>query len=300
MAEAKGDDLMSKADKKAKSFSLFGGGNKYEDSAELYTNAAAQYKIAKAWEKAGDAYLQAAEMLKIAKDESGATENYANAAQAYRKVDPVEALRVYNLAATMHMEQNHFSTAAKLYKNIAELSEEDRNYQGAIDAYSKAADCYEAEDQKTSRSQSLLKIAHYSAMLEDYKKAIDIYEEVALASLDNQLLAWGAKEHYFKAMLCQFVLAVKSSSANHKFDDAENALEKYKSNYPAFEGSRECKMVEQCLAALKEGEVEKFQDAIVDFDTFSKLDDWKAGLLIQVKNKMKEAPAADMNADLLI
>eukprot|EP00475_Leptophrys_vorax_P013038 TRINITY_DN1942_c0_g1_i1.p1 TRINITY_DN1942_c0_g1~~TRINITY_DN1942_c0_g1_i1.p1 ORF type:complete len:241 (-),score=61.05 TRINITY_DN1942_c0_g1_i1:73-795(-) len=240
-------------------------------------------------------------MLKIAKDEGGATENYANAAQAYRKVDPAEALRVYTLAATMHMEQNHFSTAAKLYKNIAELCEEDKNYQGAIDAYTRSADCYEAEDQKTSRGQALLKVAHYSALLEDYKRAIDLLEDVAASCLDNQLLAWGAKEHYFKAMLCHFALAAKSSSANHKWDDAENALDKYKGNYPAFDGSRECKMVEQSLNALKEGDIEKYQDAIVDFDTFSKLDDWKAGLLLLVKREVSKVVdvTEDPNSNLV-
>lgn len=294
MSDQKGDDLMNKAEKKAKSFSLFGGGSKYEEAAEIYSNAAAQYKISKNWEKAGDAYLQAAEMSKLAKNEGDATEYYTQAAQAYRKTNPEEALRVYNLAATMQMEQNKFSTAAKIYKNIAELCEEDRNYKGAIDAFLHSADCYIAEDASTSANQSLLKVAHYSAMLEDYKKAIDLYEQVALSSLDNQLLSWGAKEHYFKAMLCHLVLASKSASAHHAMDDAEVAFDKYKGNYPAFEGSRECKMIEKCLDALKEGEVEKFQDAIVEFDTFSRLDDWKAGLLIQVKNGMKKPVQEDL------
>ena len=44
---AKAQELVAKADKRLKSFSLFGG-NKYEDAAELYEKAANQFKLAKA------------------------------------------------------------------------------------------------------------------------------------------------------------------------------------------------------------------------------------------------------------
>jgi hypothetical protein len=46
--EAKGDEFAKKADKKLKSFSLFGSSTKYEDGAELLDKAANQYKLGKA------------------------------------------------------------------------------------------------------------------------------------------------------------------------------------------------------------------------------------------------------------
>jgi alpha-soluble NSF attachment protein len=233
-------------------------------------------------------------MSKLAKNESEATEYYTQAAQAYRKVNPEEALRVFNLAASLHMEQNRFSTAAKIYKSIGELCEEDRNYSGAVEAYNHAAECYIAEDASTSANQMLLKVAHYSAVQEDFKKAIELYEQVALSSLDNQLLSWGAKEHYFKAMLCHLAMASKSgSSAPSWLAESELAWDKYKGNYPAIEGTRECKLIDQVLSSLAEGEIEKLQDAIVDYDTFCKLDDWKATILLQIKNSLKVAPSAN-------
>lgn len=48
--EAKGDEFAKKADKKLKSFSLFGSSSKYEDGAELLDKAANQYKLGKACE----------------------------------------------------------------------------------------------------------------------------------------------------------------------------------------------------------------------------------------------------------
>jgi hypothetical protein len=47
MSDKKGEDLMRKAEAKSKSFSLFNSAGKYEESAELYGNAAAQFKISK-------------------------------------------------------------------------------------------------------------------------------------------------------------------------------------------------------------------------------------------------------------
>jgi alpha-soluble NSF attachment protein len=287
MAENKGDDLMSQAERK-----LQRGCRKsdnFEDAAELYESAATQYKISKNWDKAGDAYLQAAEMMKLAKNDSEAASFYSSAAQAYKKVDSKEALRVYNLAASMHMERNRFSTAARMYKEIAELCEEVRDSQGAIEAYSKAADCFEAEDSKASKTQMLLKIAHYAAVQEDYKRAVETWEEVASSSLNNTMIAWRAKDCYFNAMFCHMLEAAQSQ----KFDGAENALETYKSNYPAIEGTRECKMVEQCLCAMRDGEVEAFEQTIVDLDSIIKLDDWKIEMLLKIKNIMITPPVVD-------
>jgi alpha-soluble NSF attachment protein len=227
-------------------------------------------------------------MSKLAKNESETTEYYTQAAQAYRKVNPEEAIRVFNLAAALHMEQNRFSTAAKIYKSIGELCEEDRNFSAAIEAYTHASDCYIAEDSTTNANQMLLKVAHYAAIQEDFKRAIELYEQVALACLDSQLLSWGAKDHYFKAMLCQLAIAGKVGAGSLLgIDEAENAWEKYKGNYPAIEGTRECKLIDQLIEAMKEGDIEKLQDAIVDYDTFCKLDDWKASILLQLKNALK-------------
>lgn len=47
MSEREAQELVAKADKKATSSSWFFGGNKYEEAAELYTNAGNIFKMAK-------------------------------------------------------------------------------------------------------------------------------------------------------------------------------------------------------------------------------------------------------------
>jgi len=152
-----------------------------------------------------------------------------------------------------------------------------------MDAYRKAADCYATEDQNTSKCQMLLKVAHYAATLDDFKQAIDLYEEVGHDYLLKQLTAPSCKEVYFKAMLCHMVIAAKNKTPLGTYAELDVALDKYKTSYPGFDDSRESKLVEGVMEGMKEEDIEKIQNAIVEFDTIVRLDDWKAGLLIQIK-----------------
>lgn len=71
-------------------------------------------------------------------------------------------------------------------------------------------------------------MAQYAAQLENYQKAIQIYEQVASASLDNSLLKYSAKEYFFRAALCHLCIDLLN---------AQHALQQYENMYPAFQVS---------------------------------------------------------------
>jgi len=245
MADLKGTELMVQAEKKMKS--VWPGSSKYEEAAELYDKAAAQFKIAKDWEKAGEAYERAAEASKKAKNDLEVTEFYSNAAQAYKKVNAGEAVRLYNIAVEMHIAQNRFSTAAKMLKTVGEICEDEKDYSGAIEAYQKCADYYLAEDQSASAGQALVKVAHYAALIEEYSRAIEILEQVAANSLDSSLTSWSCKDYYFKALLCHLgrvAKSLKGEGESKTFEEVADASEKYKGLYPMFEDARESKFID--------------------------------------------------------
>lgn len=124
--------------------------------------------------------------------------------------------------------------------------------QRAVQHYEQAADYFKGEESTSSANKCMLKVAQYAAQLEDYDKAIKIYEQVHLnynfrilyltifivqvasSCLDNSLLKYSAKEYFFRAALCH--LSVDLLNAQH-------ALEKYSQQYPAFQDSREYKLV---------------------------------------------------------
>ncbi|KAG8583916.1 hypothetical protein GDO81_008596 [Engystomops pustulosus] len=92
----------------------------------------------------------------------------------------------------------------------------------------------EGEHTRISANKCLLKVAAYAAQLEQYQKAIEIYEQIGTSTMDNPLLKYSAKEYFFKAALCHFIV----DELNAKL-----AVEKYEEMFPAFSDSRECKLI---------------------------------------------------------
>lgn len=50
--------------------------------------------------------------------------------------------------------------------------------QRAVQHYEQAADYFKGEESTTAANKCMLKVAQYAAQLEDYEKAIQIYEQV--------------------------------------------------------------------------------------------------------------------------
>lgn len=58
--------------------------------------------------------------------------------------------------------------------------------------------------------------------------------QIASSSLDSSLLKYSAKEYFFRAALCHLCVDVLN---------AQQAMERYVELYPAFQDSRECKLL---------------------------------------------------------
>lgn len=284
--DSKGKELMKAAEGKLAEWTWFSGTTKKEEAMEMFDKAAAQFKLAKEWEAAAAAYIRAAETCdQYLKAENESCNYYLQAAKAYKNAGSKEAAKMFKMVVALHMENNRFSTAAKIYKEIAEIEEKENNIPAAMQAWEQAADCHFAEDQQTNGNQCLLKIAHYAALREDYKKAIEIYEKVANASLANNLLQYAAKEYMFKALLCQFVLASRAGDIQIVSDSSE----KYKTLSAQWDGCREQKLIESLTKAYDAGDTTKFTDALFTFDRISKLDSWTSTLLLNVKRQLQAA-----------
>lgn len=69
--------------------------------------------------------------------------------------------------------------AAKHHQSIAELYETEAvDLDRAVQHYEQAADYFKGEESNSSANKCLLKVAQYAAQLENYDKAIQIYEQV--------------------------------------------------------------------------------------------------------------------------
>ncbi|KAH1180836.1 hypothetical protein KIL84_001770 [Mauremys mutica] len=137
--------LLAEADRKVRgsqSFfaGLFGGSSRIEEACDIYARAANMFKMAKNWSEAINCLIRAIEI---------------------------------------YTDMGRFTIAAKHHISIAEIYETELvDIDKAIAHYEQAADYYKGEESNSSANKCLLKVATYAAQLEQYQKAIEIYEQV--------------------------------------------------------------------------------------------------------------------------
>ncbi|MGH0153852.1 UNVERIFIED_CONTAM: hypothetical protein FKN15_034303 [Acipenser sinensis] len=245
-----------------------GGNSKVEEACEMYARAANMFKMAKNWNAAGSAFCQAAKLHMQLQSKHDSATSFVDAGNAYKKADPQEAINCLNAAIDIYTDMGRFTIAAKHHITIAEIYESELvDIEKAIAHYEQAADYYKGEESNSSANKCLLKVASYGAQLEQYQKAIEIYEQVGTNTMDNPLLKYSAKEYFFKAALCHFIV----DELNAKL-----AVEKYEEMFPAFADSRECKLVK-----------------VKEFDSVSRLDQWLTTMLLRLK-KTIQGDAGDL------
>jgi alpha-soluble NSF attachment protein len=286
--EAKGNQFLQEAEKKLKSSgsvfsSIFGSGSsKLDEAAELYQKAGNSFKMAKNWMAAGRAFCQSAEIQLKQNTKHEAANMYNEAANAFKKASPDEAVNCLLKSCDIYIDMGRLVMAAKQYQTIAELYETDVvDVQNAITYYEKSADLFKTEENNASANKCLLKVAQFAAQLEKYSRAIEIYEQIGTASIENPLLKYGARDHFFRAGLCHLCV-------DHL--NCQQALARYESILAAFNDSRESNFLKQLIQAVEENNLDNFTNAVKEYDNMSRLDNWCTTLLLRVKKAINEEP----------
>ncbi|KAL1999165.1 hypothetical protein VTN02DRAFT_4949 [Thermoascus thermophilus] len=279
--------LLQKADKALQSasggFSLFGGRTeKYENAADLYTQAANAFRVQKLNKEAGLAFEKAAAIQKNNLNEPDDAANTLNEAfKVYRKTDPEDAVRVLSAAIQHYISKGNFRRAATQQQYLAEVYEvEIGDMKKALDAYEKTAEWFEGDNAEALANKHYLKVADLAAIEGDYYKAIEQYEKVGRSSINNNLMKWSVKDYFLKAGICH--LATNDLVATNR------ALESYRDIDPTFASTREHQLLVDLVQAVEAGDQEAFSDKLFQYDQLSKLDKWKTTILLRVKNNIEE------------
>merc|ERR1719203_2779028 len=104
----------------------------------------------------------------------------------------------------------------------------------------------------------LLKVADLYAHDHDFPAAIAIYEKIVTASLDSPLMRHSARDHLFKASLCQLVIGAKKDN----MEAVSDKIDSYKDMHPSFENSKECKLIMACIEAFEDNNVDLFTEKV--------------------------------------
>uniref|UniRef100_A0A2P2I5H3 Alpha-soluble NSF attachment protein-like n=1 Tax=Hirondellea gigas TaxID=1518452 RepID=A0A2P2I5H3_9CRUS len=280
-SEQRAIQLMAEAEKKLTSSKGFfssllgGGGSKVDEAMALYLQAANKFKMAKKWSAAGHAFVEAATLYQKNDSKLDACTNFVEAANCYKKTDPNESVNCLMKAIEIYTDMGKFTMAAKHHQAIAEIYEtEIADMPKAIQHFEQAADYFRGEENNSSANKCQLKVAMFAAQMENYKKAISIYEQVGASALESSLLKYSAKEYFFRASLCHLC---------YDTTDAKIALARYEEMYPAFQDSRECKFIKSLQNHLEESNVDGFTESVKDYDSISRLDQWYTTILLRIK-----------------
>ncbi|KAF7732374.1 hypothetical protein EC973_005270 [Apophysomyces ossiformis] len=284
MSERQAQEFVQQAEKKLNGWSWFGNGNKQEEAAELYEKAGNNFKLAQRWLEAGDAFIRCAELYKKVPDMSfEASKAFENAAKCLKKNDSRAAIQALREAIEIDKERANFRNAAKHHQEIAEIYESEIiDIQGAMENWEEASKLYMADDAQAMVNKCLLKVAHFAAQLELYDAAIEKFETVAAASVDNQLTKWSLKEYLLKAGMCHL--------CSGDYIKTRQALEKYCSLDITFENTREYQFLQAILDCAENEDVELFTQKVYEFDQLTKLDNWKTNILLRIKKAIIEEP----------
>ncbi|KAK9449676.1 soluble NSF attachment protein [Limtongia smithiae] len=281
---SKAADLLAKADRKATAtgpFGFFASSSRFEDAGDMYIEAANAFRLEKDMINAGKAFEKAAQMQLKSESKDEAASTYIDAYKAFRKVDPEEAGRLLIQAITLFTSRGQFRRAATYKQDLATLYETELNdMPRAMDAYDEAGEWLSNDQADALANKAWLKVGEIAALQEDYPRAIAKYEQVARASLGNNLTRWSMKDYFFKAGLCHI--------ANKDIVSAKRAVEEYAELDPTFVQTREYNLLVDVIAAVEDGDQERFTDKVFQFDQFSKLDKWKTTILLRIKKSIQE------------
>ncbi|PGH36750.1 alpha-soluble NSF attachment protein [[Emmonsia] crescens] len=285
--------LLQKADKALQGasggFSLFGGRTeKYENAADLYSQAANAFRAQKMNKEAGMAFEKAAAVFTNNLNELDDAANILTEAfKVYRKTDPEDAARVLQVAIQHYISKGNFRRAATHQQNLAEIYEVEIGDEArALEAYEKAAEWFEGDNAEALANKYYLKVADLAALKGDYYKSIQHFERVAKSSINNNLMKYSVKDYFLKAGICHL--------ASNDLVATNRALQNYRDLDNSFTTTREHMLLVDLAQAVEQGDADSFGDKLFQYDQLSKLDKWKTALLLRVKNNIEE-PGEDFS-----
>jgi len=281
--------LVAKADQKLKGgmFSFLSGGPNWDEASELYQQAANQFKLAKDWQEAAKCFAQCGYCAQKSGSPTDEANFYNEAGNVLKKVSTAEAVEQYEKAIAFYSAAGRFQQSGKLLLSIGELYEAERlQHKEAMDYFKRAAEMFELDDHgKSNYSKCILKVAEYAAKdgPSGLQEAIKIFEDEGSKALQNNLLQYGAKDHFFRAGILHLVVGDTVT--------VNLAVERYQSLDPRFAGSREGELLVRLAEAFENRDVDIFVDKLGEYDAVTKLDAWKTDFLVKVKEAMAPSGA---------
>jgi len=260
--------------------------DKFVEAAELFAKAANFYKLAKKLDLAASAYAKAGDCYNSYGSKHDAATSYNSAGQAVRKINVDDAVQYMTQALKIQLDEGRFTSAAKGYKDIAEVCEAEQDLKRAVEFYMKAGELYEGENNSTANANGCFqKAAAFYAQIDEFEKGAELWEKVASNAADNRLLEFSLREYLLKAAFCRMAMGDAVG--------VKRSLDKYSQQYFKWNNSTEARFVAELASAIENFDQDAFRAAVQEFDSTNKLDQWKTSILAKIQTTIQN-PESDL------
>ena len=276
---SQGDKPFSTAEQRMQGWSLFSS----KETCALYEQAAEEYKKSQEWSKAGRCYAKAADICRLQRKVAEATMYYDGAIESFQSAEEStqDILQMYKLSISLQTENKRFAFAARLSRSLALLEEKQGRTKESLEAWTAAAESFEASNAQVSANQARLRVAELLCEKSDeksYLQAIDIYEKRAKWASQNSLGKFSVKDYLLAASLLGLLVTSVTNFAGK--------LEEYKKTYSSFALTRECKLVEKCLEACQTRNMEQLNSLIQDYEQVAPMEDRCKKLVLKINTML--------------
>ncbi|KAL8448510.1 hypothetical protein Emed_003690 [Eimeria media] len=281
---------------------LFGREADYDTATQLLQQCAQQhltfclrYKLARVFPEAASCYLKAAEAANKARDTHTEATLYVEAANCMRRHSLPDAVPLFMKGVSVLLATGRLAAAAKIHRQLAEEYENLGDREAAATHFLKASELFETDEfSKTQYSHCICRYAELlawggddpsrsrgaEAAAETLETAARIFEAEGYKASQNNLLQYGAKDLFFKALLLRLAIPRQDPG---EVVDLQLALGRYGERNPHFASSREAQMIKQLVAAAEERDSDAFAAAVESYDSITRLDPWKVHFLLKAK-----------------
>lgn len=249
--------------------------NNDDDIADLYNKAGNKAKSINDRKTSFDCFVKAGNLYQKIEYNNEAAANYEAAASVIMKINPMTSLEYFEKAVDIYIQKGSFYNACNIYKNLAQLFEDQSDYINAIKYTHKLIDIYESNDKDKLIHQYISNLSKYYVMIDEYDSAIDNYNKLLTIKSNDVLYKYKVTYHIFLLILLKLF--------NDDIVGAKNTLEYFCNYEPYFKKSSEKKWSKKIIKS-----VETLDQNLLNctLDKIKCPDDITYKILINIKNKL--------------
>jgi len=265
--------------------------SKKQEALEIFKGVYTKLLIQRDYKRCAETAVKMAELYDYCDDRFYANDSYKKAADCYLKDGQIDkSAETYLYTISRFEEDGKLSSAARSCEELALVYHNNNKLKQAINIYKKSSDFYEADGRILNSLKLLKVVANIYIELGEFEEARNIYKKI-ISVPDASQNKLSFDDNLYMLSLCEFYLFSKCNNIK----ELELLLDTYVNISPSFETCREYSLINKCIGAFINGNIDDFTEALVNYDCVKKLSDTQVNVYNEIKNILLDECAQDID-----